>query len=131
MVAGCLCVFRRNGGMGSAMAQARHTFAAMNPNEPLFYAPLPTEIPDYVWSPRYGRSSYVTGRPTKKPNDVSVRFTYPDVEAALKGAKRACIGRPGRWYGRAPDGPGPTSFWVHEGNAVVERHVVAMGKEKG
>lgn len=113
------------------MAQARHTFAAMSPNEPSFYAPLPTEIPDYVWSPRYGRSPYVTGRPTKKPKDISVRFAYPDVEAALKGAKKACHGHRERWYGRTPDGPGPTAFWVYGGSTVVEKHVLAVGKEKG
>ena len=93
--------------------------------------PLPTEIPDYVWSPRYGRSSYLPGRPSKKPKDICARFSYPTTESALKGAKRACVGRPGRWYGRAPDGPGPTAFWVYEGNTVVERHVVAAEKGKG
>ena len=41
----------------------------MNPHEPIFVAPPITEIPDYVWSPRYDRPSWIPGRPVKKPTD--------------------------------------------------------------
>lgn len=103
----------------------------MNPHEPILFAPPITEIPDYVWSPRYSRPSLLPGRPSKKPKEASVRVPHPDAESALMGAKKACAHHPGRWYGRAPDGPEPTAFWVYEENTVVERHVVAAEKGKG
>ena len=103
-------------------SQAKTTFGPMNPHEPIFVAPPITEIPDYVWSPRYDRPSWIPGRPVKKPKDTSKRIPHPDAESALQAAKKACRGNTGRWFGRAPEGP--TAFWVYEGNKVVERHVV-------
>ena len=93
----------------------------MNPHEPIFVAPPITEIPDYVWSPRYDRPSWIPVRPVKKPKDTNKRIPHPDAESALQAAKKACRGNTGRWFGRAPEGP--TVFLVYEGNKVVERHV--------
>ena len=56
---------------GSTLAQACITFGPMNPHEPIFVAPPITEIPDYVWLPRYDRPSWIPGRPVKKPKDTS------------------------------------------------------------
>ena len=53
----------------------------MNPHEPIFVAPLIMEIPDYVWAPRYGRTSYLSGRPIKKPIDTSRQIPHPDAES--------------------------------------------------
>ena len=100
------------------------SFGPMNPHEPIFVAPPITEIPDYVWSRRYGRPSYLSGRPIKKPVDTSRRIPHPDAESALKAAKKACRSRPGRWYGRASTGANVAEFLVYEGIKVVERHVV-------
>ena len=107
--------------LGNPLAQPLTTFGPMNPHEPIFVAPPITEIPDYVWSPRYDRPSWIPGRPVKKPKDTSKRIPHPDAESALQAAKKACRGNTGRWFGRAPEGP--TAFWVYEGNKVVERHV--------
>lgn len=101
------------------------SFGPMNPHEPIFVAPPITEIPDYVWSPRYARPSWIPGRPVKKPKDTSRQIPHPDAEAALKAAKKACREKEGRWYGRAPEGSGTTAFWVYEDGKVVERHVVS------
>ena len=104
------------------MAQAAITFGLMNVHDPIFVAPPITEIPDYVWSPRYDRPSWIPGRPVKKENDTSRRILHPTAEAALGAAKKACRGNAGRWYGRAYSGP--TAFCVYEDGKVVERHVV-------
>ena len=100
------------------------TFGRMNPHEPIFVAPPITEIPDYVWSRRYGRPSYLSGRPIKKPVDTSRQIPHPYAESALKAAKKACREKTGRWFGRAPEGSGPIAFLVYEDSKVVERHVV-------
>ena len=107
--------------LGNPLAQSLTTFVPMNTPAPNFIAPLPTEIPDYVWSPRYAHPSWIPGRPVKKPKDTSKRILHPDAESALQAAKKACRGNAGRWFGRAPEGP--TAFWVYEGNKVVERHL--------
>ena len=100
------------------------SFGPMNPHEPIFIAPPITEIPDYVWSPLYGRSSFMSGRPIKKSVDTSRRIPHPNAETALKAAKKACREKAGRWFGRAPEGSGPIAFLVYEDSKVVERHVV-------
>ena len=109
---------------GSTLAQACITFGPMNPHEPIFVAPPITEIPDYVWSPRYDRPSWIPGRPVKKPKDTSRRIPHPDAETALKAAKKACREKAGRWFGRVPEDSGPIAFLVYEDSKVVERHVV-------
>ena len=96
----------------------------MNPYEPIFVAPPITEIPDYVWSPRYGRPSCLSGRPIKKPIDTSRRIPHTNAETALRAAKKACREKTGRWFGRVPEGSGPIAFYVYEDGKVVERHVV-------
>ena len=40
-------------------------------HEPIFVAPPITEIPDYVWAPRYNRPSWIPGRPIKKEKDTA------------------------------------------------------------
>ena len=98
----------------------------MNSHDPIFFAPPPTEIPDYVWSPRYDRPCYIPGRPTKQPKDIGVRIPHPDAETALQAAKRACRKKPGRWFGRSTSGSGQMAFLVYESSKVIERQVVAQ-----
>ena len=101
-------------------------------NTPLPPSPPITEVPDYVWSPRYSRPAWLPGRPVKKPVDTGRRISHPNAESALKAAKKACLGHPGRWFGRSSDdGSGGSSgskekavFLVYEDGKVVERHVV-------
>ena len=96
----------------------------MNFHDPNFFAPPPTEVPDYVWSPRYDRPCYLPGRPSNKPKDTGRRISHPDAESALKAAKEACRQKAGRWFGSAPEGFGSISFCVYEDGKVVERHIV-------
>ena len=96
----------------------------MNPHDSIFFAPPITEIPDYVWAPRYDRPSWIPGRPVKKPKDTSRRIPHPDAVTALKAAKKACREKAGRWFGRAPGPSGPIAFCVYEEGKVVERHFV-------
>ena len=93
----------------------------MNPHEPIFIAPPPTEIPDYVWSPRYDKPSWSPGWPIKKPVDTSRRISHPTAESALQAAKKACRRNAGRWFGRDSESG---CFCVYEGCKVVEKHVV-------
>ena len=93
-------------------------------NAPLPPSPPITEVPDYVWSPRYGRPAWLPGRPVKKPVDTGRRISHPNAESALKAAKKACLGHPGRWFGRSSDGKEKAVFLVYEDGKVVERHVV-------
>ena len=107
--------------IGSAVAQAGNIFGAMN--DPIFVAPPITEIPDYVWAPRYDRSAWLPGKPVQKPVDTSRRVSHPDAESALQAAKRACRGKPGRWFGRASNQANGAEFVVYENGKVVERHI--------
>ena len=109
---------------GSSLAQAYITFGLMNPHDPIFVAPPPTEIPDYVWSPRYSRPSWIPGRPVKTPKDTSRRIPHPNAETALKAAKKACREKAGRWFGSSPGPSGPIAFCVYEEGKVVERYFV-------
>lgn len=110
--------------LGDTVAQALFIFAFMTPHDPFIIAPPPTEVPDYVWSPRYDRQCYLPGRPSKKQKDTSRRISHPDAETALQAAKQACRSHPGRWFGRSSAGIGPAAFLVYEGSKVIERHVV-------
>ena len=102
----------------------------MNPHEPIVIAPPPTEIPDYVWSPRYDKPSWSPGWPIKKPVDTSRRISHPTAESALQAAKRACRGHPGRWFGRSTTiGHEKTAFVVYEDGKVIERHVVGTNNQ--
>ena len=107
----------------SPLAQAYITFAPMSPQDPIFVAPPPTEIPDYVWDRRYDRPCFLPGRPVQKPKEEGRRIPHPDAESALQAAKRSCRGCSGRWFGRSSAGTGPPAFLVYEGGKVIERHV--------
>ena len=96
----------------------------MNAHDPIFIAPPPTEVPDYVWDRRYDRPCFLPGRPVRKPKEEGRRIPHPDAESALQAAKRACRGCSGRWFGRSSAGSGPPAFLVYEGGKVIERHVV-------
>ena len=87
-------------------------------------APPITEVPDYVWTPRYSRCSYLPGKPVKKEKDTSRRISHPDAETALQAAKRACRAKAGRWFGRSTDASGRLSFLVYADGRVIERHIV-------
>ena len=110
--------------IGSVVAQVGNKFGAMN--DPFFVAPPITEIPDYVWAPRYGRSSWLPGKPVQKPVDISRKVTHPDAESALQAAKKACRGKPGRWFGRASNKTNGTEFLVYENGKVAERHIFSI-----
>ena len=45
----------------------------MNPHDSIFCVPPITEVPDYVWSRRYG-----------PPKDTGRRIPHPDAESALQ-----------------------------------------------
>ena len=99
----------------------------MHSHDPFFVAPPITEIPDYVWAPRY--CSYLP--PVRKPVVVDAvrRVFHPSAEAALLAAKRSCRGCPGRWFGGgSPVADEKAAFLVYEGGKVVERHVVRGGE---
>ena len=97
----------------------------MNPHDSIFFAPPITEIPDYVWAPRYDRPSWIPGRPVKKPKDTSRRIPHPDAVTALKAAKKACREKAGRWFGRSTSKNENAAFLVYEGGKIIERHVVS------
>jgi len=133
---------------GNGLAQASNIFGIMFTQDPIFVAPPPTEVPDYVWSPRYGRpcmpsgrslgwsagrsESSSAGRPKdraqNRPEEAGRRIPHPDAESALRAAKRACIGHPGRWFGcstkSSTENTTEWAFLVYEGIKVVERHTV-------
>ena len=96
----------------------------MNSHDPIIVAPPITEVPDYVWSPRYGRTSYLSGKPVKRPKEEGRRISHPDAESALMAAKRSCRAKPGRWFGHSQSSNENTAFLVYEDGKVVERHVV-------
>lgn len=96
----------------------------MKTHDPFFYAPLPTEIPDYVWARRYDRPSYVPGKPAKKEEDTARRIPHSSAEAALQAAKYACRAHPGRWFGRSLTSASTSEFLVYESGTLIERHVV-------
>lgn len=96
----------------------------MNPHDPIFIAPPPTEVPDYILYRQYEEPRFLPGKPVRKPKDMSEWFFHPTAEAALQAAKRACRIKPGRWighnYGQNPE----AAFLVFEGGKVIERHVI-------
>lgn len=92
-------------------------------------APPITEVPDYVWSPRYGRSSWVPGRPSKRPKETGRLIPHPTAESALLAAKRACRAHPGRWFGSSAISNEKTAFLVYEDGKVIERHVLIRPKK--
>ena len=85
----------------------------MNPHDSIFCVPPITEVPDYVWSRRYG-----------PPKDTGRRISHPDAESVLQAAKKACRRCPGRWYGRSTSQADAPEFLVYEGVKVMERHLV-------
>ena len=94
------------------------------PVRPFGAIPPITEVPDYVWSRQHDKPCYLPGRPVRKPEDTSIRISHPDAESALRAAKCACRGRPGRWFGRGSSDNEKTAFLVYEGGKIVERHFV-------
>ena len=116
--------------MRCSLAHTRITFGAMNSHGPVFIAPPITEVPDYVWAPRYDKPCFLPGRPVQKPKDTSRKIPHPDAETALKAAKKACREKSGRWFGRSSSQADGAEFLVYEGGKVVERHVVVNLKHK-
>ena len=88
----------------SGLAQAGCIFGAMLERDSIGMAPMPTEVPDYVWCRRVIR--------------------HPDAETALSATKRAIRGQPSRRFHRHTLPDGTTCFEVLEGSRVLERHVV-------
>ena len=106
------------------MAQALINFGVMLSHDPIFIAPPPTEVPDYVWSRQYDKPCYLPGKPVQKPKEEGQRICHPNAESALRAAKRACRAHPGRWFGRGSSGANGAAFLVYEDGKVIERHVV-------
>ena len=48
----------------------------MNLHDPIFVAPPITELPDYLWSPRYGGLSYLPRKPVRKPEEEGRRNLF-------------------------------------------------------
>jgi len=96
----------------------------MMPADAFPVAPPITEVPDFVWSPRYGRSSWIPGRPSKRPKDTGRLIPHPTAESALLAAKKACRAHPCRWFGRSTIGHEKTVFLVYEDGKIIERHTV-------
>ena len=96
----------------------------MNSHDPVFIAPPITEVPDYVWAPRYNKPCFLPGKPIQKAKEEGRRISHPDAESALKAAKRACRANPGRWFGRASSQADGAEFLVYNNNKVIEKHVV-------
>ena len=92
--------------------------------DPVFIAPPITEVPDYVWAPKYDKPCFLPGRPIQKAKEEGRRISHPDAESALKAAKRACRANPGRWFGRASSQADGAEFLVYNNNKVIEKHVV-------
>ena len=111
--------------MGIPLAQSTTNFGVMNSHDPIFFAPPPTEIPDYVWSPRHDRPCYLHGKPVRKPEDAAQIIPHPDAESALQAAKQSCRKHPDRWFGRGTGIKEGVEFWVHEGSKVLERHIIS------
>ncbi len=106
------------------MAHTRTNFGVMNSHDPVFIAPPITEVPDYVWAPRYDKPCFLPGRPIRKVKEEGRRISHPDAESALKAAKRACRANPGRWFGRSSSQADGAEFLVYENGKVIERHGV-------
>lgn len=107
--------------MSNILAHALRTFGVMLPDCP----PI-TEIPDYVW--RMKQPSYIPRPRRNEPKDTAPIIIHPNLEEALKAAKRGARGNSGRWFGRENGGDG---FCVYEGGMVVERHITKKGAGTG
>ena len=110
--------------MSNTLAHALCTFGAMMPEFP----PLPTEIPDYVWSRRYDKPSFLPRPRRNEPKDTAPIFYHTNCEEALKAAKNGARGNSGRWFGRESESG---CFCVYEGGKVVERHITKKGAGTG
>ena len=106
------------------MALVSITFGVMFPHDPIFIAPPPTEVPDYVLYQQYEDSYHLPGSPSKQPRDTSRWIPHSTAEEALQAAKRACRDKPGRWYGRSTTGKENVAFLVYADGKIVEHHVV-------
>ena len=106
------------------MAQVLFIFGVMLSHDPIFIAPPPTEIPNYVWSRQYDKPCYLPGRPVRKPKEEGRKITHPDAETALRAAKKACCKQRGRWFGRESGNSNVPVFLVYEDGKVIERHEV-------
>ena len=106
------------------MAQALINFGVMLSHDPIFIAPPPTEVPDYVWSRQYDKPCYLPGKPVQKPKEEGQRICHPNAESALRAAKQACCKQRGRWFGRESGNSNVPVFLVYEDGKVIERHEV-------
>lgn len=81
-------------------------------------APPPTELPGYAWGRQYDPKPMKPK--SSKLIEIKVEeFRHPSKEAALKAAKMAVRGKPGKYFGAMEDGRG---FNVYLNGKVVERH---------
>lgn len=96
----------------------------MNPHDPIFIAPPPTEVLDYILYRQYEGTCHLPGKPVKKPVDTGRWISHPNAETALQAAKRACRAKPGRYFGSSTTVNEGTAFLVYEDGKVIERHVV-------
>lgn len=96
----------------------------MNPHDPVFIAPPPTEEPDYILYRQYEDACHLPGKTVKKPVDTGRWISHPNAETALQAAKRACRAKPGRYLGRSTTCNEIATFLVYEDGKVIERHFV-------
>lgn len=96
----------------------------MNSHDPIFIAPSPTEVPDYILYRQYEDACYLPGTPHRQPKDTGRWIPHPNAETALQAAKRACRAKPGWYFDRSSSGNEISAFLVYEDGKVVGRHVV-------
>ena len=83
-------------------------------------APPPTEAPGYAWGRKYDPKPLKPK--SSKLIEIKVEeFRHPSREAALKAAKMAVRGKPGKYFGSMENERG---FNVYLNGKVVERHWV-------
>ena len=90
-----------------------------------FNIPPVTEIPAWVWSRRYDPKPLKV-KSSKLIETKIEEFFHPTREAALKAAKLAVRGFPGRHFGSMENGKG---FLVYLNGKVIERHRVDPDKD--
>ena len=93
--------------------------------------PPPEKVPDYVLYGRRYNCPYLP-RPKKlAPEIPAAVHVHPDLESALRAAKRGARYKSGRWYGRKAEGDG---FTVSESGTIrvdEEGHTLFVSSAKG